>query len=399
MKIELLEYLKLVVNSHNVDMKIVAKDERLWVGESLYSMMVQRMEIETEIEQGILYYALGFLEEEYCIFQIPEGEEKALHLVVIGPYKKRVFENYELHELLKNYQINPSVYKEVQEYYNSIPIITNDDTWFTILSSTLKLLYGKEEIKVQFLERTRKEGESKFSLPCTQEEKALSFQLLEQRYQIEQEMLLAVSQGNTEKALEFLGQLNKYQITRRYKEKNRNYRNLLISFNTLCRKFVESSCVHPVYIDELSAKFAKQIETVCSEREAGKLKIQMIRKYCILVKNYSLKGYSPFIQKIINYIEMNLDSDLTLKALAEKFSVNASYLSDIFKKEVGETLTSYVNHKRIKQAIFYLNTSQMQVQEIAGEVGIVDSNYFIKLFKKIVGKTPKEYRNSILLKA
>ena len=154
-----------------------------------------------------------------------------------------------------------------------------------------------------------------------------------------------------------------------------------------------------MYIDELSAKFAKQIETICSEREASKLKIQMIRKYCILVKNYSLKGYSPFIQKIINYIEMNLDSELTLKALAEKFSVNASYLSDVFKKEVGETLTSYVNHKRIKQAIFYLNTSQMQVQEIAGEVGIVDPNYFIKLFKKIVGKTPKEYRNSILLKA
>lgn len=399
MKIEILEYLKLVVNSHNVDMKIVAKDERLWIGESLYPMMDHRMEIEKEIEQGILYYALGFFEEEYCIFRIPEGEEKALHFVVIGPYKKNVFEHYEFHELLKNYQITPSAYKEIEEYYNSIPIITNDNTWFTMISSTLKLLYEKEQIKVQFLEGIRKEGESEFELPCTQEEKALSFQLIEQRYQIEQEILLAVSQGNTEKALEFLGQLNKYQITRRYKEKNRNYRNLLISFNTLCRKSVESSCVHPVYIDELSAKFAKQIETICSEREAAKLKMQMIRKYCILVKNYSLKGYSPFIQKIINYIEMNLDSELTLKALAEKFSVNASYLSDVFKKEVGETLTSYVNHKRIKKAIFYLNTSQMQVQEIAGEVGIVDSNYFIKLFKKIVGKTPKEYRNSILMKA
>lgn len=399
MKIEILEYLKLVVNSHNVDMKIVAKDERLWIGESLYPMMVHRMEIEREIEQGILYYALGFFEEEYCIFRIPEGEEKALYFVVIGPYKKNVFDHYEFHELLKNHQITPSAYKEVEEYYNSIPIITNDNAWFTMISSTLKLLYGEEQIKVQFLEGIKKEAESESSLPCTQEEKALSFHLLEQRYQIEQEMLLAVSQGNTEKALEFLGQLNKYQISRRYKEKNRNYRNLLISFNTLCRKFVESSCVHPVYIDELSAKFAKQIETICSEREASKLKIQMIRKYCILVKNYSLKGYSPFIQKIINYIEMNLDAELTLKAIAEKFAVNASYLSDIFKKEVGETLTSYVNHKRIKQAIFYLNTSQMQVQEIAGEVGIVDPNYFIKLFKKIVGKTPKEYRNSILLKA
>lgn len=115
----------------------------------------------------------------------------------------------------------------------------------------------------------------------------------------------------------------------------------------------------------------------------------------MVVNNYSLQGYSPLIQKIVNYIDLNLEADLSLKAVSEKFSLNASYLSDIFKKEVSVTFTSYVNNKRIKQAILYLNSSHMQIQEIAAEVGISDVNYFTKLFKRLIGKTPREYRNSI----
>ena len=192
-----------------------------------------------------------------------------------------------------------------------------------------------------------------------------------------------------------LNLLDKYRIARRHEKLYRDYRNLLITFNTLCRKAVEQACVHPIHIDELSTRFAKQIENVYSEYEVSKLRVNMIRRYCMVVNNYSLQGYSPLIQKIVNYIDLNLEADLSLKAVSEKFSLNASYLSDIFKKEVSVTFTSYVNNKRIKQAILYLNSSHMQIQEIAAEVGISDVNYFTKLFKRLIGKTPREYRNSI----
>ena len=395
MKIDVLQYLQLIVNSFNVDMNFVSKGDSKFFEEHWYPMSVEQT--KNKIKQGILYYTTGCFEEENCIFRIPKGEEREGDFVVIGPYKKAYMERYELNERMKEQNLSPSYYHELEEYYNSIPMITNHTAFEMVICNTVKLLYAKEEVEMQFLENLKRDS-NRMWIGTTQEERTVLFQLLEERYRIEQEILFFVSQGNIEKALEFLNQSNRYKIAKRYKEKNRNYRNLLISFNTLCRKSVETSFVHPVYIDELSTKFAKQIETVCSETEALKLKTQMIRKYCMLVKNYSLKGYSPLIQKVINYIELNLVEELTLKVLAEKFSVNASYLSDVFKKEVGETLTSYVNHKRIKQAIFYLNTSQMQVQEIATEVGVFDVNYFIKLFKKLVGKTPREYRNSILLK-
>ena len=121
----------------------------------------------------------------------------------------------------------------------------------------------------------------------------------------------------------------------------------------------------------------------------------MVHKYCLLVKNHSMKGYSLLIQKVLVRIDSDLTADLSLKTQAALLNVNASYLSTLFKKETGQTLTDYVNKKRVEHALFLLNSSSMQIQTIAQYCGIPDVNYFTKIFKKYVGKTPKEYRDEI----
>ena len=108
-----------------------------------------------------------------------------------------------------------------------------------------------------------------------------------------------------------------------------------------------------------------------------------------------MKGYSLLIQKVLVRIDSDLTADLSLKTQAELLNVNASYLSTLFKKETGATLTDYVNKKRVEHALFLLNSSSMQIQTIAQYCGIPDVNYFTKIFKKYVGKTPKEYRDGI----
>lgn len=172
----------------------------------------------------------------------------------------------------------------------------------------------------------------------------------------------------------------------------------MITANTLYRKAAQAGCVHPVHIDELSCKFAKKIETLMTKTEADRFNLEMVRKYCMLVRNYSLQGYSPLVQKVVNHIDLNLMSDLSLRNLAAEYCVNPSYLSSLFKKEMSVTITAYVNQQRMKQAIRYLNTSNMQIQNIAADVGISDVNYFSKLFKKATGKTPSEYRELILVR-
>ena len=88
----------------------------------------------------------------------------------------------------------------------------------------------------------------------------------------------------------------------------------------------------------------------------------------------------------------SISMDLRLKTLAEQLNVTPSYLSAVFKKECGCTLTDYVNDRRLDYALHLLTNTNMQIQNVAFESGIQDVNYFIKLFKKQTGFTPNRYR-------
>lgn len=201
------------------------------------------------------------------------------------------------------------------------------------------------------------------------------------------------------------GQLNKAdslyqsfhykQLEVRTADPLRNRKNYSIILNTLLRKAAEQGSVHPLHIDSISSQFAREIELCASPGAVDELNRRMVRQYCLLVKNHSLKGYSPLIQKALTLIDADITADLSLYAQARQLNVNSSYLSTLFKKETGVTLTEYVNKKRIRHALFLLNTTSLQIQVIAQSCGIPDVNYFTKTFRKYVGKTPKEYRNCI----
>lgn len=67
----------------------------------------------------------------------------------------------------------------------------------------------------------------------------------------------------------------------------------------------------------------------------------------------------------------------------------------MFKKETGMTLTNYVNKKRIEHAVYLLSSTDMQIQNIAQYCGIPDVNYFTKIFKKVMNKTPSEFKEEM----
>jgi YesN/AraC family two-component response regulator len=111
-----------------------------------------------------------------------------------------------------------------------------------------------------------------------------------------------------------------------------------------------------------------------------------------LVQKHSQKSYSLPVQKVITCIDTDITADLSLKTLAGILNVNSSYLSTLFKKETGITLTEYVNKKRVERAKLLLKNGNVQIQTVAQNCGILDVNYFTKIFKKHTGVTPREYR-------
>ena len=99
----------------------------------------------------------------------------------------------------------------------------------------------------------------------------------------------------------------------------------------------------------------------------------MVKKYCRLVNKHSQRNYSLLIQKVITQIESDISSDLALNTLAKAFNVNPSYLSTLFKKETGSTLTDYVNKMRLSSyrhlAIGILLVPTIYLIELALKIG------------------------------
>ena len=100
------------------------------------------------------------------------------------------------------------------------------------------------------------------------------------------------------------------------------------------------------------------------------------------------------MQKIILVIDSDISAELSLKTLAQRQGISSGYLATIFKKETGKTVSEYIKDKRIEHATYLLSTTHLQILTDALHCGIMDVQYFSKIFKKKTCKSPKEYRES-----
>ena len=98
--------------------------------------------------------------------------------------------------------------------------------------------------------------------------------------------------------------------------------------------------------------------------------------------------------EVLNYLDENYtNSDLSQTQVADYFQVSVYSLSKMFNNQVGMGFAKYINSKRIEYAKELLVTTELSVKEIAGMVGVLDDNYFSRLFRKTVGISPLEFRN------
>lgn len=106
-------------------------------------------------------------------------------------------------------------------------------------------------------------------------------------------------------------------------------------------------------------------------------------------------SYKDIVDKAISYIKNHFNEpDLSIQKICSHLHVSPGYFYGIFKKEVKMTFVQYVMHIRMEIARELLRTTELKAFEIGERVGIVEPNYFSFCFKKQVGVSPREYRNS-----
>lgn len=344
------------------------------------------------IGERIIYRMSSPMRLSYLFLRLPHTVRQSV--LVIGPYLSEHLEQRQIFEIGEKYNIPPHQLRLLESYYGSKPLLSENSHLLVMLDTFGECIWGSSAYSVlEINESFLLESEQ---LPTVRQQDAdevlLKMKLMEQRYAAENELLRAVSLGQIQKGVSLMASIASMPFEKRLDDPLRNLKNYSIIMNTLLRKTAEQSGVHPIYLDEISSGFAIRIEQLSTVRSVQKLMTQMYRSYCLLVRKHTMKKYSPPVQKALLMISADLSADLSLRNLAAAQNINPSYLSDLFRRETGKTVTDHINSERMRLAASLLDSTGLQIQTIAQHCGIMDVQYFSKLFKKYLGKTPKEYR-------
>ncbi|MBE5037099.1 helix-turn-helix transcriptional regulator [Subdoligranulum sp. DSM 109015] len=98
------------------------------------------------------------------------------------------------------------------------------------------------------------------------------------------------------------------------------------------------------------------------------------------------------VAPVREYLEEHCTEKIALESVAEHFFLNKHYLARLFKEQYGVSVNSYLTQVRITRAKQMLRFTDKAVSVIAAECGLEDANYFSRVFKKVEGVTPKQYR-------
>ena len=122
--------------------------------------------------------------------------------------------------------------------------------------------------------------------------------------------------------------------------------------------------------------------------------LDMVKQLCCQSQEIPYNGRDIIID-ITEYIIRSYQYDISLQDLAEKkYFMNVSYLSRLFKANVGKTFSKYLIEYRLEKSRELLEKTILKVSEIAVHVGYNDVSHFIQSFRKVYGMTPEEYRGS-----
>lgn len=102
-----------------------------------------------------------------------------------------------------------------------------------------------------------------------------------------------------------------------------------------------------------------------------------------------------FVSEAVEYMNENYMNDLSLTLVAEKVGVTAAYLSTLFSQTLGYGFIDYLNKVRVDRACYYLHDYQIKTYEVAYKVGFHDEKYFSRVFKRITGMNPSQFRKSL----
>ena len=213
-------------------------------------------------------------------------------------------------------------------------------------------------------------------------------------YEREMEFYQSIKMGNIKEAKRLFKPLGAEGMGKLSDDPLRNLKyHLIITIAFITRYCIEGGMeMEAAY--NLSDTYIQQIDKCQSQEDINLIHRSAVEDYAdrmhVIIKD---KLFSKPVAICVDYIYNHLHCKITLKELAEKAGLSESYLSKLFRREMGVTVSQYISQKRIEAAENLLKYSDYSCIEISNYLCFNSESYFIQVFKSYTKMTPKEYRN------
>ena len=212
-------------------------------------------------------------------------------------------------------------------------------------------------------------------------------------YEREMAFFQSIKDGDPEEARRLFKPFNSEDMGKLSEDSLRNLKyHLTITVAFITRYCIEGGMeMEAAY--NLSDIYIRSIDKCRSEEEISLLHREVVDDYAQRMQLIRKQNrYPKAVTVCLDYIYDNLHTKISLDKLAEATALSPAYLSKLFHKEVGVTISTYITKKRIEAAEKMLRYTEFSSAEIANSLCFCSESHFISMFKRYVKVTPREYR-------
>ena len=341
------------------------------------------------MNEKTFYELINTMGERLLMFRCEDG------CIIIGPYLKRVIDENEITRRMIANRI-PGYYLNILKTQYSSCAVLDTQNICDIASSCISALSSDAIVSYDFVKTNNFETPSLVSAHRDDGDEV--YENIYRKYEVENDLIFKIEHGlvdDLKASIKRMKALNRSVIEMEYF--STHPKEAMASLRAMARMAAVRSGLSVVVIDGIMSKYTHLMRDAVSLQESERLVESFQLEMASAVREHltHIPDCSPFVKKVAEYIVLHYNSELTLPEIARRFSINPSHLSRTFKNEMGKGFKEFLEEIRIANAVRYLETTDMPVGQISNTVGYYDNNYFTKVFKKITGKTPRDYRASV----
>ena len=331
--------------------------------------------------------------ENYLLISVTKNDQLE-GTILIGPSVSFSVSKQKINGIINDFQV--FAHQElVFNYYESIPIISTEklQNICVLIFYMINHVFIASETVIdetkKFMQTTKKSNDTVAEISKTIQLGSFHHDPL-----LEKNFLHIIKEGQLQELKNFKGLEEAETGVLSKSSYIRSKKNLCITSITLATRAAIDGGLHSEVAFTLSDIFIQRLEDLKNVDKIDELMYEAILTFTEKVLEVKEQRYSKTINAVKNYIYNHKYEKINHAELANAVNLSSSYLSVLFKEEVGIPVSEYIQQIKIEEAKNLLAYTDTPLSEISSLLHFTDQSHFTKVFKKLTGSTPKQFKET-----